>query len=250
LKVLVRKAFNKLLNNVGYELSPVVSAWRGDADIPDAPFYRAVFSPWLGYGDFGELYKEMSRYSLVSRDRCWILYTLARQSLQVPGDLIECGVYRGGTALLLGRIISRSSNASERKLLLFDSFKGMKETNRDEDLHEAGNFSDTSLASVQQRVAWFKGAEFYPGWIPETFHGLEGRRFAFSHIDVDLHQSILDCCSFIYPRLAAGGFMIFDDYGFPSCPGARSAVDAFFKDKPEVPLVLPTGQALVFKSPA
>jgi O-methyltransferase len=60
---------------------------------------------------------------------------------------------------------------------------------------------------------------------------------------------VLDCCHFIYPRLLAGGFMVFDDYGFPSCFGARQAVDEFFAGRPEVPLVLPTGQAVVFKAP-
>jgi len=48
------------------------------------------------------------------------------------------------------------------------------------------------------------------------------------------------------PQFSAGGFF-FDDYGFPTCPGARQAVDEFFADKPEVPLVLPTGQAIVIK---
>ena len=43
--------------------------------------------------------------------------------------------------------------------------------------------------------------------------------------------------------------MIFDDYGFPTCPGARQAVDEFFADKREVPFVLPTGQAVVFVQP-
>lgn len=42
--------------------------------------------------------------------------------------------------------------------------------------------------------------------------------------------------------------MLFDDYGFPTCPGARQAVDEFFDDKPETPLVLPTKQAIVNKS--
>ena len=41
--------------------------------------------------------------------------------------------------------------------------------------------------------------------------------------------------------------MIFDDYGFPSCPGARQAIDEYFMDKPEKPLILATGQAVVFK---
>jgi len=46
-----------------------------------------------------------------------------------------------------------------------------------------------------------------------------------------------------------GGCMIFDDYGFPSCPGARRAVDEAFADKPEIPLCLPTGQCMVVKLP-
>jgi len=47
--------------------------------------------------------------------------------------------------------------------------------------------------------------------------------------------------------LSVGGFIVFDDYGFPSCPGARAAVDEFFSGKSYFPLCLPTGQALVFK---
>jgi hypothetical protein len=41
--------------------------------------------------------------------------------------------------------------------------------------------------------------------------------------------------------------MLFDDYGFPACPGARKAVDEFFRDRPEAPVVLATGQAVVIK---
>jgi len=64
---------------------------------------------------------------------------------------------------------------------------------------------------------------------------------------VDIYQSIHDCCHHIYPRLSPGAMMVFDDYGFPSCPGARKAVDEFFHDKPERPLVLPTAQAIVIR---
>jgi O-methyltransferase len=66
-------------------------------------------------------------------------------------------------------------------------------------------------------------------------------------VDVDILDSVKACCEFLYPRLQAGGFLVFDDYGFPSCPGARQAVDRYFRDKREVPLVLPTGQAVVFR---
>jgi len=43
--------------------------------------------------------------------------------------------------------------------------------------------------------------------------------------------------------------LVFDDYGFPSCAGGKRAIDEFFAGKPEVPIVLPTGQAIVVKLP-
>ena len=67
---------------------------------------------------------------------------------------------------------------------------------------------------------------------------------------VDIRQSVLDCCEFVYPRMVPGGVLVFDDYGFLTCPGARAAVDEFFSDKPEHALVLHTGQAIVFKLPS
>lgn len=57
----------------------------------------------------------------------------------------------------------------------------------------------------------------------------------------------MDCCKFFYPRMERGGVMIFDDYGFVSCPGAKMGVDKFFLDKAENPTYLPTGQCVVFK---
>ncbi|MFZ0215142.1 MAG: TylF/MycF/NovP-related O-methyltransferase, partial [Candidatus Dormiibacterota bacterium] len=87
----------------------------------------------------------------------------------------------------------------------------------------------------------------HPGYIPDTFQGLDVQRIAWAHVDVDIYQSVLDCIDFIYPRLVPGGYMIFDDYGFPSCVSARRAVDEEFADKPEVPLCLPTGQCMVVR---
>jgi O-methyltransferase len=249
-KSVAKTVIRKALAQFGYELQRIPSRWHGDQDIPDAAFYHPFFSPWLGYGEFKDLHREVAPYTLVSPEKCWHLSSLAAQALSLPGDFMECGVYKGGTAMLLSRVLARAPAPGTRKLLLFDSFSGMRQTTPGQDLHQIGHFADTSVEDVQKRVGWFKGAEFYPGWIPETFRGLEHRQFAFAHVDVDLHQSVLDCCQFIYPRLNGGGIMVFDDYGVPSCPGARRAVDSFFNKKPEVPLILSTGQALVFKLPA
>jgi O-methyltransferase len=153
-------------------------------------------------------------------------------------------VYRGGTAMMLASLMEQWGHA-DRKLRLFDSFQGMPKTD-EHDWHQAGDFEDTSAPAVASRIPQ-NFVELFPGFMPQSFSGLEEARLCFAHIDVDIYRSVLDCSAFVYPRLCAGGFLIYDDYGFVSCPGARRAVDEFFRDKPEVPLVTPGGQAIVFK---
>lgn len=203
-----------------------------------------AFSPWLADADFLKLFGEVSRHSLVGAVRCWVLYSAVRQALNASGELWECRVYRGGTALMLRRL--RDSHAVGRMLRLFDSFQGMPETDALRDVHKAGDFADTSLEAVRSLVG-DEGVEFHAGFIPASFVGLACGEVAFAHVDLDLHDAILESCKFIYPRLTKGAVMVFDDYGFPSCPGARIAVDGFFRDKPEFPMVLPTAQAIVHK---
>ena len=123
----------------------------------------------------------------------------------------------------------------------------MPETDEKLDLVRKGDFSDTSLEEVRRVVGNPNRVEFHPGWIPDTFHNMSDAQVALAHVDVDIYRSILDCCEFIYPRLKTGGVMVFDDYGFATCPGARKAVDEFFADKPETPIVLQTGQAVAIR---
>ncbi|MEP6809690.1 MAG: TylF/MycF/NovP-related O-methyltransferase [Chthoniobacterales bacterium] len=211
-------------------------------DIPQADQYWPIFLPWLDPGFSGE-YDVIKGHTLVSRDRCWTLAVLLRQALTAEGDVLEAGVFQGGTARLLKSLVS----AHGRKFLLFDSFAGMDSVSETADRHQHGDFADTSLEAVREFVGSEPFVEYRKGWIPQTFAGLEDRRFCFAHIDLDLYQSILDSCNFVYERMSPGGVIVFDDYGFPSCPGARRAVDGFFADKPEFPLALQTGQAVVHK---
>lgn len=237
-----------MLKKFGYELRrlrPPPSA----PNIPDGELYQPFFSPWLATsGVFSDYYVGIHRRSLVSRDRCFVLYKLLAQSLCLPGDVWECGVYQGGTAAMLARIINDSG--SDKRLFLFDTFAGMPSTDPDKDWHKAGDFADTSLKAVKEFVGHADRTEFRQGFIPDTFVGLEERRVAFAHIDLDIYRSIADSLEFIWPRLSPGGVVVFDDYGAPTCPGARSAVDDFFARRKSIPLCLPTGQAIVFKLPA
>jgi len=158
-------------------------------------------------------------------------------------------VFRGGTALLQALTMHASASRQHRMLHLFDSFKGMPETVQGVDRFKRGDLSGTSVTRVEGLLKAFPFAEVHPGFIPATFVGLKVEKVCWAHIDVDIYQSVRDCISFIYPRLSPGGFMIFDDYGFPSCPGARRAEDESFANSAEVPICLPTGQCLVVKSP-
>jgi O-methyltransferase len=213
----------------------------------DEEFYRPHFSPWEGLGAFKDVMATVAAHSTLSPERVWVLYSLAQQARHLPGTFWECGVYRGGSATVLERV---ASSEPGKCLRLFDTFCGTPPINPARDFQKEGTFSDTSLEQVKDVVGRHDHIVYHSGFIPETFEGLEAERISIAHIDVVQYQSVMDCCSFIYPRVSQGGFIVFDDYGFRTCPGARAAVDEFFSDKPERPLVLPTRQAIVFKLPS
>jgi len=181
------------------------------------------------------------QHTLVDRTRCYMLYQMARQTAQTAGEVVEVGVYKGGTARLLALALPHKT------VHLFDTFAGMPATNSDLDKHLSGEFSDTSLAAVQEHLKDCRNARFYQGLFPATSGPIAQTKFSLVHVDADIYDSVRACCEFFYPRLEKDAVMLFDDYGFPTCPGARKAVDEFFSDKPEVPFYLPTGQCLVVR---
>lgn len=220
-------------------------------DIPSNFAYKPHYSPWLEPA-FADNFNRIRGYTGLRPESVYTLLHFLEESLWLEGDVMECGVWRGGSAKLIYESIYR--NATGKRLHLFDSFEGMREIDAAQDRHEAGDFKDTSLDLVKGFVMGSATAgdsestvAFHKGWIPESFAGLDDLKLCFAHIDLDLYQSILDTLAFVYPRLSPRGVIVFDDYGFASCSGARKAVDEYFADKPESPFALHTGQALVVK---
>jgi O-methyltransferase len=219
-----------------------------DATIPDRAAYQPRFRPWL-LDVWQRRFAVTRGKTLVSDDRLYALATLLRQALATSaGDVAECGVYQGGTARLLADVI-RESGVS-RTLALCDTFAGMPDTDPNVDVHRKGDFSDTSLEAVRRYLAAYENVEYVPGLIPTSLAPLAQRRFCFVHVDLDIRAAVLDASTFFYERVAPGGFLVYDDYGFASTPGARQAVDAFYADKIETPLALAGGQCIVFKAGA
>ncbi len=198
---------------------------------------------WQNVGDFPSLWAKAQTRTLVDEPRAHMLWQLARHAACLEGNFAEIGVFRGGTAHILGHIC----DDRKRELHLFDTFAGMPETDVEKDLLGQGDFANTSLESVKAFLASHRSPIFHQGFFPETAQGLGDMKFSFVHIDVDIASSVQACCEYFYPRMTKGGVIIFDDYGFTSTPGAKLMADAFFRDKPEPVLHLVTSQALVLK---
>ena len=255
-----KRAVKSTLHFLGYELVPVSGAAAENVDfvaaktVKNSHYYSQyvgpgpLFSPWLGHPDFKKFFAGVEPYTLVPPERCYMLLTLAQNAVNLPGDFAECGVWKGGTALMLARVLD---GRTDKTLYLFDSFEGLPELDREKDSwFQKGQYSAGSVTAVEDLLRDFQRiVNIRPGWIPETFNGLENRRYAFVHIDVDIYQSNLDCCKYFYPHMVPGGVMLFDEYAFAAAAGEKQAVDEFFANKPEIPILLVTGQALVLKLP-
>ena len=211
--------------------------------IRDAELYRPFLQPWNA-PEWRRLLRNGDSHSLVPLEAKYILYTVLLDALvNCEGAVAECGVYKGGTAIIMADLAAKFG----RSLHLFDTFAGMPKTRNEKDLHKEGDFDDTTLPAVKAYLGERSNVTFHPGLIPGTLATVADKTFAFVHIDLDIYDSVLAAVTFFYPRLASGGQIVFDDYGYPSCPGARAAVDDFFRGRNDALLTLSTGQCVVRK---
>jgi hypothetical protein len=94
---MIKTAIKKTLFILGYELKAInkkfINKKTGNYE---GGLYRPLYSPWYGEPEFRSHYEKGSARTLVSPDRCFVLYKTLLQSLRKEGDVIECGVYKGG----------------------------------------------------------------------------------------------------------------------------------------------------------
>lgn len=152
---------------------------------------------------------------------------------KIPGDVVECGVWKGHSAYLIASIIQENFKG---RFHIFDSFEGGLSDKVKEDIVQGQSFKEvnkeklifsSTLKEVKKNLINFQFIKYHPGWIPEKFNEVSGINFSFVHIDVDLYKPTKDSLEFFWERLNHGGIIICDDYGFNQFPGAKSAVDEF-----------------------
>ncbi len=161
--------------------------------------------------------------------------------LELPGDIVECGVYRGAS---LRRIAKTAKDRTPEKTVFgLDSFEGFPEdgvTDADSSAARsvnrlAGKFRDAF--DVPQRLERFGTAfdlnlELRKGYFEHTLPGIVEREFCFIHIDCDTYAGHIEVLDALYDRLVPGGCIVFDDYNDDAWPGATKATDEFFADRP------------------
>lgn len=188
----------------------------------------ATYSPWLTDPAFIEDDAQVKGQSLVDVYRRYALVQLVRQTTaKIPGDILEVGVYQGGTGCLMAMAAQRvGSNA---QVFLCDTYQGVVKAGENDPGWRNGEFRNTSVEIVEELIARTRvsNAKVLRGVFPEdTGSLLSDRRFSLCHIDVDVYQSAKDVYEWVWPRLSVGGAVVFDDYGFRGTPGVSRLVDS------------------------
>jgi len=247
----LKQKIKHLLAVWGYELRKVkYSSGRVDAGgCYTSIFPFATYAPWLNDNDFLNVFKTILPNTLVDQYRCYELWDLVGQLEHVPGDLIEIGVWRGGTGTL---IAYRSGTLpGKRTVYLCDTFSGVVKASDKDSTYIGGEHADTSEIQVRQLLSVFdlSNAVILTGIFPDDVEKtVENKTFCFVHIDVDVYQSAKEVFDFIWPKVSVGGIVVFDDYGFVTCDGIPRLVSEYRFQPGKLVIHNLNGHALIIKT--
>jgi hypothetical protein len=205
---------------------------------------------------FGLVHGRCAPFTMTSVERMYALWQAVRHvhARGIPGAVVECGVWRGGSAMLAAITLDQLGDTG-RELYLYDTFAGMSEPSaRDVDVADArmvdewdrhrgrggdplfalGELEDvrramTSTGYPPERVRLVQGK--VEDTIPATLPG----PIALLRLDTDWYESTRHELEHLWELLVPGGVLIVDDYGHWA--GAREAVDEYFAGRPDAPLL-------------
>lgn len=202
-----------------------------------------------------ETYRAVAPFTMTSPERVHALVTAVEYIVrsEIPGDMVECGVWRGGSMMAVALTLKRLG-ADGRHLRLYDTFTGMPPArNIDADLsgrkasklleEQDPEISDVWARANLEEVRGNMRETGYPsenisyvkGKVEETLPARAPDRIALLRLDTDWYASTRHELEQLYPRLSPGGVLIIDDYGH--WQGARKAVDEYI-EKLGIPILL------------
>ncbi len=198
--------------------------------------------------EFTELHERCKNFTMTSIERMHALYKATEYivNAEIPGDVVECGVWKGGSAMLAALILLRMG-ATDRKIYLYDTYEGMSEpTEKDTSRIDAPAKQTWSKHQTATHNRWcYSPLEeveknlrstgypldrlvFVKGKVEETIPATVPERIALLRLDTDWYESTSHELRHLFPRLSSGGVLILDDYGY--WEGAKEATDAYFRE--------------------
>jgi hypothetical protein len=230
----MKTVIRKILNSFGYE---IVRAEEVNVP-PDI----------LGDKAFMEIYNACRPYTMTSVERMYALYHSVNYVLdsKIEGDFVECGVWRGGSSMLIAKCLAKRGQG-DRKVYLYDTYEGMSKPDGfdvtvDSQEDAMGKFESTatsedssdwcyaSLEEVQQNMRKTgyeqENITFVKGKVEDTIPGTIPGKIALLRLDTDWYQSTKHELEHLYPLLEKRGVLIIDDFGH--WEGCKKAVVEYF----------------------
>jgi O-methyltransferase len=188
----------------------------------------------------------------------WRYHTLiwaARTCLKLPGDFVECGVYRGDMTWMITQCVDL--RAAGKTFYLYDTFAGLDPRYPNEIASPtAENFGQFSAGEygaqdiegcVRRRFQPFDYVVVTKGVVPDVLHQIAPERIAFMHIDMNSPKAEAGALEVLFDRVSPGGIIVFDDYGWKTFEKQKEAADRFMAARGQLIMELPTGQGLMVK---
>jgi len=200
--------------------------------------------------EFQDLYSKVgtrkSKYTLTSMERCYSLYKAIQYITKgnILGDIVECGVWRGGSAMLAALTLIKNQQ-THRKIYLYDTYEGMPEpTDKDIDIHgvpyrllwkKEKEFLSVSLDEVKKNIFSTgypkENIIFVKGMVQDTIPNTVPKQIALLRLDTDLYESTYHELFHLYPKTTSQGVIIIDDYGH--FQGSQEATEKYLSQNPQ-----------------
>jgi O-methyltransferase len=208
---------------------------------PYGPEVRAHGEDWPLFG-----------YSMVGTKRLDNIETCLKSVVaeKIPGDFVECGVWRGG-ASIFARAVLNTLDETQRIVWLADSFEGMPvQSERDKaDPALAGNaYLAVSLEDVKSNFERFDllgdNVRFIKGWFCDALPTAPIEKISILRLDGDYYSSTMDALRNLYDKVSPGGYVIVDDYN--ACKSCEEAIAEFSAERGIVPHLVQIDRTAVY----
>ena len=179
----------------------------------------------------------------------------ARTCLGLPGDFVECGVYRGDMSWMITQTVDLRS--AGKKFYLYDTFTGLDPRYPSESVSpKAREFEQFSAREyqaediegyVRKRFRTMDCVVVIKGVVPDVLHQIAPERIAFMHLDMNSPKAEAGALEMLFDRVLPGGIIVFDDYGWKQFEKQKESADRFMASRGQLIMELPTGQGLMIK---